>query len=91
MKIVNKMILMYRMFNIFTLKNEILFYTTNLGEMIKNGNTLDYRFNENRPFSFTSRNYFYTHKGLDYILGNSNPNNSKVNIFQNNQKNLETL
>ena len=60
---------------------KFLFYSTNLGEIIKNENTLDYRFNENRPFSFISRNNFYTHKGLDYILGNSNQNNSKVNIF----------
>ena len=42
---------------------------------------IDNHFNENRPFSFTSRNNFlknnYMNKGLDYILGCTNPNNNK--------------
>lgn len=47
---------------------------------------VDYRLNENRPLSFTSRNDFYSHKGLDYILGNSNPNNIYNKNYIDNKK-----
>ena len=47
---------------------------------------VDYHYNENRPLSFTSRNDFYTHKGLDYILGNSNPNNIYNKNYIDNKK-----
>ena len=46
-----------------------------------NGNPIqnypDNDFPDNRPYSFTSRinNNYYENKGLNYILGNTNPNN----------------
>lgn len=42
----------------------------------QNNSNNNNHFNENRPYSFTSRtNNNYINKGLDYILGNANPNN----------------
>ena len=56
----------------------------------QNDSEIDNHFNENRPFSFTSRNYFlknnYTYNGFDYILGNSNPNNIYNKGFIDNKK-----
>ena len=52
---------------------------------------LNNHFNENRPFSFNSRNNFlknnYINKGLDYFLGNINPNNIYNKTFLDNKRN----
>ena len=48
----------------------------NNGDIEKNNLDNDFHFVDNRPYSFTSRiNNNYINKGLDYILGNTNPNN----------------
>ena len=67
-------------------------YTKNIDESIEqNDFYLNGHFNENRPFSFNSRNNFlknsYINKGLDYFLGNVNPNNIYNKGFLDNKKN----
>ena len=57
-------------------KNRDNLNNPNNANIIQNYFDNDFRFTDNRPYSFTSRiNNNYINKGFNYILGNANPNN----------------